>query len=184
MTWVIFRSLVPSTAAEKSRQKSSSTFCQLDAAAGNVVELVLEIGGEAVFDIALEEALEERGDDAAAILGDEALLLEPHIVAVLQHLEDRGIGRGPADAELLELLHQARLGVARRRLGEMLLRLDRRRASSSSRSLSGGRRRPSSTLVGIVLVLVVEREEAVEGDGRAGGAQVTLSSAGAMSTAT
>ena len=32
-------------------------------AVGNLVELVFEIGGEAVFDIALEETGEERGDE-------------------------------------------------------------------------------------------------------------------------
>ena len=55
---------------------------------------------------------------------DEPLLLDPHIVAVAQHREGRGVGRGTADAELLHPLDQRRLGVARRRLGEMLGRVD------------------------------------------------------------
>src|SRR5579872_6464434 len=93
-----------------------------DPPAGDVIELVLEIGGEIVLDIALEEIVEEGSNEAAAILGHEAFLIELHIVSILEHLEDRGIGRRPADAELLEPLHQTCFGEARRRLGEMLER--------------------------------------------------------------
>jgi hypothetical protein len=89
--------------------------------AGNVVELVLEMGGEIVGDVALEEALEEGGQKPPALLGNEAVLLEADIAAVLQRLEGRRVGRRPADAQLLHLLDQARFGVTRRRLGEMLL---------------------------------------------------------------
>ncbi len=141
-----------------------------DASAGNVVELVLEIGGEIIFDIALEELRQKRGDEAAAIFGNEALLVDPHVVAVLQHLDDRGIGRWPADAELFELLDQARFAVARRRLGEMLLGLD---LAAIERIALFERRQTSVVLVvlGIVDVFAVEREIAVERDGRAGRAQ-------------
>src|SRR6266849_5625355 len=144
-----------------------------NAAVGDLVELVLEIGGEGVLDIALEEALEEGGHDAAAILGDEALLVDPHIFSVLQHLDDRGIGGRAADAELLELLHQARLAVARRRLGEVLLRVD---GAAAERLTFLDRRQAPVLLVpfDVVLVLAVEREEAVELDGRAGGAELQL----------
>src|SRR5690348_1303597 len=61
-------------------------FLPLQAAVGDLVELVLEVGGEIVLDIFPEEALEEGGHDAAAVLGKEALLVEPHVFAVLQHL--------------------------------------------------------------------------------------------------
>jgi hypothetical protein len=74
-----------------------------------VVELVLHLGGEVVADVALEEALEERGQQAARILGEEAVLLGADVVAVLEHLDRRGVSRRPADAELLEPLDQARL---------------------------------------------------------------------------
>src|SRR5216684_2028297 len=131
------------------------------------------LGGEGVLDIALEEALEEGGHDAAAILGDEALLVDPHIFSVLQHLDDRGIGGRAADAELLELLHQARLAVARRRLGEVLLRVD---GAAAERLTFLDRRQAPVLLVpfDVVLVLAVKREEAVELDGRAGGAELQL----------
>ena len=74
-----------------------------------------------VFDVVLEEADQERGDQPAAILRDEAPLLQPDIFAVLQHRQDGGVGGGPADAQFLHLLDQARLGIARRRLGEVLV---------------------------------------------------------------
>ena len=93
----------------------------VDLAVGDLVELVLEMGGEVVFDVAREIGLQEGGDDAAAVLRHEALAVDLHVVPALQHLDDAGVGRGPADAELLELLDQAGLGIARRRLGEMLL---------------------------------------------------------------
>ena len=91
---------------------------------GNLVELLLEARGEIVLDVLLEEVLQERGEHPPFVLGDEALLVEPHIAAVAEHLQDRGIGRGPADAELFHALDQRRFGIARRRLGEMLGRLD------------------------------------------------------------
>ena len=78
------------------------------------------LGGEIVFDITREEALEEGDDDAAFVFGNEPLLVDAHIAAVLQHLQDRGVGRGPADAELFHALDQRGFGEARRRLGEML----------------------------------------------------------------
>src|SRR5262249_53418368 len=45
----------------------------VDAAARDVVELFLEMGGEVVLDVAREIGLQEGGDDAAAILRHEAL---------------------------------------------------------------------------------------------------------------
>ena len=52
----------------------------------------------------------------------EPALFERHVIAILQNLKDRGIGRGPADAELFHLADKARLGETRGRLGEMLFR--------------------------------------------------------------
>ena len=93
----------------KSRQKSLEQFLPVEPPAGDVVELFLELGGIIEADVALEEALEEGGHQPAALLGNEAVLVEPDIFAVLQRLQGRGIGRRPADAELLEPLDQARL---------------------------------------------------------------------------
>src|SRR5205814_10098201 len=62
------------------------------------------------------------GYEAAAVFRDKAALIEPHIVAVLQHLYDRGIGRRPSDPQLFQFLDEAGFPVARRRLREMLVR--------------------------------------------------------------
>src|SRR5690348_2029585 len=142
----------------------------IDAAAGNVVELVLEVGGEIVLDVALEEFHQERGDEAATVLWDQPLLVELHILAVLQHLHGRGIGRRPADTELFELLDQARFGVTRRRLGEMLLRIDFV-AGQRVTLVEHGQAAVFLVAFGIVGVLGIERQEAVEHHGRAGGSQ-------------
>ena len=41
-----------------------------DLVVGDAVELLLQIGGEVVFDVAAEEAFEERDHDAALVLAD------------------------------------------------------------------------------------------------------------------
>ena len=41
----------------------------------------------------------------------KALLLDGDVIAILENLQDRGIGRRPPDAELLHALHEARLGI-------------------------------------------------------------------------
>ena len=50
--------------------------------------------------------------------------VEAHVVAVREGGEGVGIGGGAADAELFHLLDQAGLGIARGRLGEVLLDID------------------------------------------------------------
>src|SRR5262249_14954424 len=47
------------------------------------VELLLEVGGKIILDIAAEEVLQKGDDQPAAILGNEAPLLELHIIAIL-----------------------------------------------------------------------------------------------------
>ena len=92
----------------------------VDRAGGNLVELFFEAGGEIVFDVAREETFQEGDDDAAFVFRNEPLLVDADIAAVLQHLQDRGVGRWPADAELFHALDQRGFREARRRLGEML----------------------------------------------------------------
>ena len=141
ITSPILRSRVCSTARENSLPERPHHRAPVGPAAGDVVELLLERGGEAGVDVALEEAGQERGDEPAAVLRDEALVLQPHVVAVPQHGQDAGVGGGAADAELLHLLDQARLRVARRRLGEVLVGGDPVAASA-------GRARPSAAACG------------------------------------
>ena len=88
--------------------------------AGDIVQLVFHVGGEVVLDVALEEAGQESGYQAAPVLGLEAALLKAHVFAVLKDGNDAGIGGRAADAQFLQPLDQARLAEARRRLGEML----------------------------------------------------------------
>ena len=91
-------------------------------ALGDVVELLLHLRGEAhVHDVG-EEVHQDVGDHHPDVLGEEPLVLEAHVAAVDAASRCRCVGRGPADPVLLERLDQARLGEARRRLGEVLLR--------------------------------------------------------------
>ena len=149
----------------------------VDLAVRYIVELGFERRREVIFDIAAEIILQEHGDDAAAILGDEAAALQAHVIAVLQYRYDRGIGRGPADAELFELLDQAGLGKARRRFGEMLL--GRNRGEGQRLALLHARQPALAILaLGVVAAFLIEAQEAVKGDHRAGGAQAVAAVAG------
>ena len=169
---MVRRSLVPASAWEKSTQKSLQHRLPVDLAVGDLVELLFELGGEVVADVFGEEGFEERGDEAALVLGDQPLLLDPHIVAVAQHGERRGVGRGSADAELLHPLDQRRFGVARRRLGEVLRRLD---PLLGQRLARRHRRQPRRILVLLVVApFLIEREEAGEANDLAAGAEFEL----------
>ena len=139
-------------------------------AARDLVEQVLEVGREGILDVAFEEILQERGHQPATVLRREALLVERHILAVLQHLDDRGIGRRPADAQLFQLLHQARFGVARRRLGEMLLRPHV--LAVEGFALDHRRQATVLIIVGVVVAaFLIKLQEAVEAHDRAGCAE-------------
>ncbi len=86
----------------------------------DAVELFFQRRREVVLDIARKEILEERDHDAALVLAMQPLLFQLDVAAVLQHLQDRGVGRGTADAELFHPLDQRGFREARRRFGEML----------------------------------------------------------------
>src|SRR6516225_4721529 len=143
-------------------------FLPCGATARHVVELVLEIGGERVFDVALEKAGQKRGDEPPTVFWQETALLNPDVRTILQDLQDRRISRRAADAELFELLDEARLGVARRRLREMLSRFDR----AACEPLALAHRRQSGRfaflLGSIVAVLLVECQKPVKNDDRTG----------------
>src|SRR5580698_10914627 len=66
-------------------------------AVGYEVELFLKVGGEIVLNVFRKETLEKRHDDTAAVLGDEAALVDTNIFAVPEDLQDRSISRRPAD---------------------------------------------------------------------------------------
>ncbi len=74
------------------------------------------------------EGLDELvGHDRSEHRGMESAIDLHHVFAILDRLNDAGVRARPADPELLQRLHQARLGKARRGLREMLGRrnLDR-----------------------------------------------------------
>ena len=140
-TSVVRRSLVLVDGAGEIAPEIAQHLLPVDLAVRDLVELLFEIGGEIVFDIAREEALEEGGDEPALVLGHRAASCR------CAHIRDRvstasvdGIGRRAADAELFHALDQRRLGEARRRLGEMLASLRSSRASARRRRHIGGRR--------------------------------------------
>ena len=117
----------------------------LELAVGDEVELLLEVGREVVLHVALEEALEEGGDEPALVLGDQPLLVDADVVALLQHGERGGVGGGAADAELLHALDEGGFRIARRRLREVLLGLDLAVGDAvalGERQAGGGCRRP------------------------------------------
>src|SRR3546814_20058115 len=78
---------------------SSDLLLPFGAPAGDVVQAVLQPGGEIIGDIALEEPLKEGRHKPPFFLRDKAVLFEPHIGPVHQGLERRRIGRWMADAE-------------------------------------------------------------------------------------
>ena len=148
-------------------------------AVGDQVELALQVGGEVVLDVTVEVVGQEDRHQPAAILGLEAALFQTHIVAVPQDLQDRGVGRGPADTEFFHLLDQACLGVARRRLGEVPVRRDRPPVEGVTlvelrqAALVGAEFIVALGLAfaGIVAAFLIELQEAVEENHRAIGAQ-------------
>ena len=98
--------------------------CGLCIAAGDGIECVLHAGGEVVVDQVGQVALEQSDDGKGGEGRHQRLPLVPHIAAVLDGLDDRGVGRGTSDAPRLELLDQTGLGVARRRLRGVAGRLE------------------------------------------------------------
>ena len=86
----------------------------------DVVELVLHVGGELQVEDLGEVLDQQVGDRHAQVGGEEAPLLLLDVAAVLDRLDDRRVGAGPADGLLFEGLDQRGLAVAGRRLGEVL----------------------------------------------------------------
>ena len=86
-------------------------------AARDHVERLFHRGREVVVDEVREVLFEQVRDRERRPRGHERGALAPDVAARLDRLDDRGVRRRPADTALLELLHEARFGVARRRLG-------------------------------------------------------------------
>ena len=108
--------------------------------------------------------LHQQIDDQLA----ELRRLEPpldlvHVVLLGQDAEDRGVGGGPADAVLFERADEHRLGEARRRLGEVLLRQQRVEAERLPRLERRKRRGRLVPFLGVFLArLLIDGEPAGE----------------------
>src|SRR5262249_37364968 len=135
---------------------------------------VLHRGGEVVVDQPPEVLLEQADDGEGEEGRDEGRAPLEDVAAVEDGAENRGVGRGPADAELLERADERRLGVARRRARLVTLWLERAELDR----VALGEVRQTALLVtllrGAVVVasLLVGGEKAAEGDHRAGGAEL------------
>ena len=107
----------------------------------DVVELVFHVGGELQVEDLGEMLDQQVGDDHAQVGGEEAPLLLFDVAAVLDRLDDRGVGAGPADVLLLQGLDQRRLAVAGRRLGEVLGGVEARAGRAPGRRRGAARAR-------------------------------------------
>ena len=83
---------------------------------GNGVQLVLHRGGEVIVhqlgEVVLQQAHHGEGDPR----GHQRVATREHVAAVLDGLDDGGVRRRAADAQIFHLLHQAGFGIARRRV--------------------------------------------------------------------
>ena len=143
-----------------------------DPATGNIVELFFKLGGEAVFDIALEKAGKERRHQAAAVFGNKPPGVDAHIIAVLQHRNDRRIGRRSTDPKFFEFFHQRRFTVTGRRLREVLLG----QGFFAAQVIAFFHRRQNAGFFvvaarAVIAAFTVDLHEAVERDHRSGGAE-------------
>ena len=148
----------------------------LDFAFLDLVELLFHAGGELVVEDVLEIFDQQFGDDEADLGGEELSAAAGgllHVAAIDDGAHDGGVGGGTADAALLQFLDQRGFVEARRRLGEMLLGLERFEAQRLA--LLQRRQLVLERLVFIVLGLLgffVDLEEAFELEDRSGDAEV------------
>ena len=141
----------------------------------DLVELGLHLRGELDVEDLGELAHHDLLDRLAQLGGEEAALLDLHVLAGAERRDDGAVGGRPADAEPLELLHQARLGEARRRLGEVLRRRDLPDLHLVALRERRDRREVVHRLPLLLLAaLRVEHVVAVEHEHRAGGAEEVL----------
>ena len=131
-------------------------------AARDDVERLFHRRGEAVVDEVAEVPLEQVRDRERGPRGHERGALAPHVAARLDRLDHRRVRRRAADAALLELLHEARLGVARGRLGLVRRPARARCTRPPSPSATDGRRASRFDLVALVDVFDVGAPPAEE----------------------
>ena len=144
----------------------------------DAVEVVLHAGGEVVVDELAEVLLEERNDGEGEERGNERRAALEDVAAVEDRAHDRRVRGGAADAALLERLHEAGLGVARRRRGRVARRLELERLNRVP--VLEVRQGPLVLRVGgsvVVAALLIRGEEAAEGDHGARGGELGVAAA-------
>ena len=139
----------------------------------DLVELILHRGGELDVDDVVELVDHQVGDGDAEARRAQAAPVLDDVFAVEDDRDGRGIGARPADAALLHRPDQARLGVARRGLGEVLLRVDAA-VFGAVAGAQGGQLAAVLVVARLVEALLIEGEEAREGDALAGGAELPV----------
>ncbi len=139
---------------------------------GDGVEFILHPGGEVIVDEIREVVLEQMDHRDGGESRNQGLTLVPDIAAILDRLDDGGVGRWSADAARLEFLDQSRLGVSRRRLSGVIGGID----PFDTGVLPGGEPRQDFLLIGdlgarIVGTLDIGAEKAGEVDDLARGSE-------------
>ena len=89
-------------------------------ALGYFVELVFHVGGEGIIHLHIEILAKEIADDASGLRGNQPALFPGDVVTRLNDADRGRVCAGTADAFVFQLLNEAGLGVARRRLCEVL----------------------------------------------------------------
>ena len=142
---------------------------------GDLVEITLHRGGELVVDQLREVLLQQARHREGQPGRNQGRALLEHIVTGGDRAQDRGIGRRTTDLELLELRHQARLGVTGR--GTRLVAGSVQRVGAQVLALRQVRQLRLGVVragLGIVIALDIGLEEAVEGDRAAAGHEAGL----------
>ena len=130
----------------------------------NFIQLVFQIGGEIVLNIAFKKVRQEGRDETPHIFRNETAIIKPDITTVLQHGENRRIGRRTADTEFFHLLDQTGLGITWWWLCKMLFRQDFTQVNRLA--FIQGRQTPVVIVsVAVVHAFPIDLEKTVKRDG-------------------
>ena len=142
-------------------------------ALSDLVELVLHRGGEVVIHQRVEVVLHQPDDRKRHPRRHQGVAAGHHVTAVLNGLDNRGVRRRAPDAEVLHLLDQAGLVVARRRVGGVAVGSDLHRGQDVSLAHLRQVRL-------VVLGIGVGAQPARERDRAAGGGELDLLARGRL----